>query len=76
VSQPTEKMVTEIWAYVVTDHLGIEGVLRRSTPIGTQPMIADSRERLQPFLEEAVAVALELKLKLGIARFVRDERTE
>jgi hypothetical protein len=64
-------MLTELFAFVVTDPQGVEGVLRRQTPIGTQPMIADSLSRIEPLRREAIAAACELGLPLTLVRFVR-----
>ena len=49
--------VRELYAYVaVNPDGGEEGVIRRDTPIGTQPMIADSVARLLQFKEIAIGV--------------------
>lgn len=68
-----ERIIAELWAWVVIDQLGNEGVLRRDTPIGTQPMIADSRDKLESFAFEAHSAAQGMKLKVYAVRFVRAE---
>jgi hypothetical protein len=65
--------IKELYAFVVTDRRGVEGVLRRVTPIGTQPMIADCLGRLDAFRADAVAEARAMELPLSVARFVRAE---
>lgn len=66
-------MIRTLYAFVVIDGRGEEGVLRRVTPIGTQPMIADSPERLQAFRSDALAMADQMSCVLHIAKFVREE---
>jgi len=67
------RVVTELFAFVVVDLVGDEGVLRRVTPVGTQPMIADSLERLEAFRAEAVRMSDDLGLPFNVVRFVRAE---
>lgn len=64
------KRIQEIFAFVVVKD-GHEGVLRRQTPFGTQPMIADSKERLMLFYDDALSAGQELGARVDIARFVR-----
>jgi hypothetical protein len=63
--------LTELYAFVVTDGRGDEGVLRRMTDIGTQPCIAQDMEHLEQFRRSAEAAAAEMRLTLTVARFVR-----
>lgn len=66
------RTIEEIFAFIVTDHAGGgEGVLRRREEFGTQPMIADSIERLQQFRPEAETGAAEMGMPLSVAKFVR-----
>jgi hypothetical protein len=65
------RKVAELWAWVVVDPDGDEGVLRRVVPGGTQPMIADSRDRLEIFASEARAMANEMGMPLRAALFTR-----
>jgi hypothetical protein len=65
------RVIEAIFAFVVTDDHGVEGVVRRATDDGTQPAISDSLERLEMFRPEAERVAGEMRMPLTIARFVR-----
>lgn len=69
-NEPVHRVV-ELWAFVVTDASGAEGILRRDTPFGTQPMIGDSYERAMLFRDEAVRVAAELQMRLELVYFTR-----
>ena len=64
-------MIKNLYAFVVKDHAGREGIVRRSTLTGTQPAIADSLERLEVFRQDAETYAAESHLELRIVQFPR-----
>jgi hypothetical protein len=69
------RRINELWAFIVTDAEGEEGLLQIVTEIGDRPAIGDSRqslEALRPYAEEAAADA---PVALTVARFVRFEET-
>lgn len=43
-SQRATKKLTDIYCVVVKDQTGMEGIVRRDTPIGTQPWMTDDRK--------------------------------
>jgi hypothetical protein len=63
--------IKTLYAFIVTDPAGVEGVLRRDTPWGTQPMIGDSIDALEQFRHYATVAAADMGLPLSIARFER-----
>lgn len=70
--------VKELWAYVLVDKNGNEGVVRRETPIGTQPLIGDDFTRMLtfPIGEEAARIEKEAREgggRLKLVRFVKDK---
>jgi hypothetical protein len=65
------RQVKALYAWVVTDADGDEGVLRRSTPIGTQPLIADDVSRALLMADEARRSAAAMGLPCAIRKFVR-----
>lgn len=73
--------VTELWAYVFVDAAGDEGVARRDTPIGTQPLIADDLTRAMAHLgAEAQRVDREIARpeggRLKLVRFVKEKEID
>jgi hypothetical protein len=63
--------LTDIFAIVVADESGADTVLRRETEVGTQPMIADTIDRLRPFFATADQVCAARKWEWNIVRFKR-----
>lgn len=62
--------LTQLYAIVVTID-GHEVIMRRDFKFGTQPMIADSLARLQPFIPEAALLAAQHGWQWSIVRFDR-----
>ena len=65
--------VVELFAYVVVDADGHEGVLGRQGVDGQVPMITFTRAGLDRMRPAAVAAATEMKALLAVAHFVRSE---
>lgn len=78
-SQRATRDIGEIWAVVVRDPAtGKEGVVRRVTPAGTQPMTADDERVARVLLDNARALNLDVPAgtKPYLVKFTRAISTE
>jgi hypothetical protein len=71
VSQQTTSRLTDLYALVVADPGGQEGVLRRDTPCGTMPWISDDAVLLLALREEAAELAGIPASRITVVRFTR-----
>jgi hypothetical protein len=69
IAQESAPVLTDIWAVLIVKD-GIEGVVRRDTPLGTQPFTTSDRELAHgPLLK--IAAELFPGATLRVARFTR-----
>jgi len=63
--------VAHLYALLAVDAAGREGVLRRTTPYGTQPWITDDPRLVAWMLAQVAPLYRETPIRVG--RFVREE---
>ena len=68
-SKRSSSTIETLWAVIIVDHNGKEGIVRRDTPYGTQPLITDDSALITRLLELAHAAFPGSTLR--ITRFVR-----
>lgn len=72
-SRRTSRTIEALWAVVTVDRDGKEGIVRRDTPSGTQPLITDDQDLATGLLE--LAQAMFPGSTPRVTRFVRHEES-
>jgi hypothetical protein len=74
-SRRASRTIDALWAVITVDREGKEGIVRRDTPFGTQPLITDDHDLATGGLLE-LAQAMFPGSRLRVIRFVRHDAKE
>jgi hypothetical protein len=70
ISERKTKTIETIWAIVCRDANGVEGIVRRDTPYGTQPLTTDDPKLISAMISLAKENGFK-RAELRIAQFNR-----
>jgi hypothetical protein len=67
-------LISEVWAYIVLDDDGTEGIPAFASPMGPMPMVGADEERMRSLRGIAEGIARDMGKQVTLCRFsVREE---